>query len=414
MFCLDTKYKGNRFFCNRSSGDWAIAVDDNHPEIREISRRYFFQEPFIGTQMVVINISRVCNFDCEYCFAEDLKGFDRMSELVGRKAIDRVLELPERSRRVVFHGNEPITNYSLINNLVDYAKNRGKIIFAMQTNGSIMYDDQLEFLSREKVGIGISLDGLARHHNKSRPYRGGFASFDDVVRNVGKVKAAQGRISVITVITKDNVHDLEEIVKSFGDLGIDSVSFNPTYPHLSKEHCPPQEELSRNMIHLFDMEIDRILEGNPGTAIVNLRDILRTFFIPKSTLNCVRCSGSKMHPLIGIDIDGSIYPCDMFWDREEFKIGDIFQMRLDESFNCLKNFRTYRNPREIDQCSSCDWLTFCGAECPGISIRCDGAIASKGHYCDYRKKMLEYGASKIPLLHEKGVLGKILGIVSSK
>lgn len=414
MFCLDTGYGGHKFLCNRSSGDWAISIDENHPKIKEISEKYSVQEPFIGTQMIVINISRICNFDCKYCFAEDLKGPDKMSEDVGRKVIDRVFELPEGSRRVVFHGNEPMTNYSLIRNLVDYTKNREKITFTMQTNGSIMGADQLEFLSKENVGIGISLDGLARHHNKSRPYRGGFDSFDDVVRTVEKVKTAQGGISVITVITKNNVNDLEEIVDGFGDLGIDSVSFNPTYPHLSDEYCPSQEDLSRNMVRLFDREINRVIGGNSGTAIVNLRDILRTFFIPKNTLNCVRCSGSKIHPLIGIDIDGSIYPCDLFWKREEFKIGNIFQMSLNESFNNPKNFRTYRNPCEVEQCSSCDWLAFCGAECPGVSIRCDHSITSKGYYCNYRKKILEYGASKIPMLHEKGVLGKILGLVSSK
>ena len=74
-----------------------------------------------------------------------------------------------------------------------------------------------------------------------------------------------------------------------------------------------------------------------------------------------------MNPLLAIDIDGSIYPCDYFWKNTDFKIGNIFEMSLDEASESKNNFRNYRNVENIEECGICDWKRFCGRGCPGGS-----------------------------------------------
>lgn len=393
------------FLCNKNTGAWVLGEDINS-EVLGITSKTPSCNKFQGTSMVVLNITRVCNLDCIYCFAADVKGVGKMDNIIGRKAIDRILELPRQSRKVIFHGNEPMTNFALIKDLVPYSN--GQIDFCIQSNGTLFTNEQINYLVNNRVGIGISLDGLAKHQNSCRPYIGGAGSFDDVMSNIHKVIDAQGNVSLITVVSKHNVDDLEEIADSFQKEGIKVVCFNPAYPDGKNDFCPDQKVLAQNMIKIFDKEIERKISGKQGISTTNLKDLLRTFFSPKFTYNCARCSGTSLHPLIGIDVDGSIYPCDMFWGREQYKVGHINEMSLTESFNSQRNFRVYRTLDGIEQCSKCDWKMFCGAECPGVSVRCDSSIASKGFYCDYRKAVLGYVASKIPLLHQKRVLGEML------
>lgn len=397
------------FICNSRTGRWGLAREINE-EIADALSNPFPHQPFCGTQMIVMNISNICNLKCIYCFAEGLKD-KKMSIETGRKTIDRVFELPENSRNLVFHGKEPMTNYELIVDLINYAKQLGTINFKMQSNGTLFDDPSIEFLVRNEIGIGISLDGLPRHQNKARSYLNRGGSYEEVVKNLEKIRKAQKGISVIAVVSRHNVFDLEEIADHFENIGIDSIFFNPAYPKTNNnDFCPNQEVLIKQMTSLFDKKIAKILAGRSGIEIGNLKDVLRTFFSPKITTNCIRCNGTMIHPLIGIDIDGSIYPCDLFWGMEDYKIGNIFDMRLEDSFNHPRNFRTYRTIDNIPSCLSCRWQKFCGGECPGSSVRHSQTIAKRGYYCEYRKAILEYAAQKIPFLHEKRILGKLLGI----
>ena len=81
---------------------------------------------------------------------------------------------------------------------------------------------------------------------------------------------------------------------------------------------------------------------------------------------------------------------------------------MSETFNSPFNFRVRRATSGIEECVSCDWEKFCGAGCPGASVLEGKSIASKSYYCDYNKNMFEYFAKKLPLIHEKRILDKIL------
>lgn len=400
--CLDN----SKFICNRTTGKWAVA---DSPEF--VNQEYLDTKvctPFLGTQMIVLNMTKSCNLDCVYCFAREDKGENDMSIDVVRKSIDRIMELPVESRKVVFHGREPLMNYNGIMCALDYGKILGPIDFCVQTNGTLLTDDRIRYLTNEGVGIGISIDGLEVHHNKTRPYLRGKHSYQKVTQAINDIIKIRGGVSVVTVVTKHNVQDLEKIIDEFDSMGINEVNFNPAYPNTIQDYAPDQEVLVNSMKRVFDNQIDRIIKDKPGIKISNLKDIFRSFFSPRATHNCAKCGGTPLHPIIGIDTDGTICPCDMFWGREEYSLGNIMETSILSALNDSRNFRVSRPL--VSECQQCDWQMYCGGECPGSALRCLGNISSKGHYCHYRKEMLNFAAEKISFLHEKRILGKILEI----
>ena len=398
-----------KFVLYGNTGKWALTNNVNEEVKKELTKPYF-KKRFRGTRLVVLNIGRQCNLDCNYCHVGDLKKENEvMSYKVGKKAIDRVLELDENNRRIVFHGSEPLMNFGVIKKIVDYSNKKTKTIdFSMQTNGTLLDNENLGYMKKNKVSIGISLDGLKTHQDFNRPYRSGGSSYMDVVNNVEKTKDVQGGISVISVVTKYNVDDLLSIAKDFTRKGIDSVLFSPVSSTDNSNIAPNPKVLTKNMLTLFDEYIFNIADSIKSVKIRNFRDALRTFFMDKITTNCVKCGGDDLHPLIAIDVNGSIYPCDFFWSRQEYSMGNIFDTSLNDAINSPKNMRVSRNLNGLESCIKCDWKMFCGSGCPGGSMKNGKGISAKNPYCYYSKKILEYTAKKIPFLHENRLIGKIL------
>jgi len=295
---------------------------------------------------------------------------------------------------------------------VNYSKGKGEIRFSVQSNGTLFNDSVLNFLSDSGVVSGVSLDGLRQHQDATRPYANGSSTYERIIDRIFPLIERQGGLSVITVVSKYNVNDLEAIADDFESRGIESVLFSLLYPPKQDPSLAPDNRLLfDNMKTVLDKYIERTVSGEHPIKIRNLRDNLRTFFKEKKTYNCVQCGGGETHPLVAIDVDGSIYPCDFFWGREEYRIGNIFDNSLKESFNSPNNLRISRSLDRIDDCyNDCDWVRFCGGGCPGGSTVGERGIASKSIYCDYYKELFKYVAGKIPFLHEKRLIGKILEI----
>lgn len=398
------------FFLNKNTGKWTLADNLEEKSLEYLLRKSDKNKNFIGTSMIVLNISNICNLECVYCHVKGAEDeTTKMSSTVGKKAIDRIFELPEPNRHVVFHGREPTTNFPLIKELIKYSKGKGKIEFCMQSNGTLFDEKQLEYLKNEKVGIGISLDGLENHQLANRPSKSGELLYPKIVNNTDKISKFQKELSIITVVSKYNVNDLERITRDFEKRGFTSVRLYPLLPgENSYLDCPNQEELSKNMTTVFNNYLERTINGENPIKIANFRDLARIFFRDNINSNCVKCGSGNLHPLIAIDIQGDIYPCDFFWGRKEYKLGNIFNNSLTEIFNSPLNFRVSRTTEEVEECYSCDWERLCGAGCPGASVLEGKGIASKSYYCEYNKNMFEYFVKKLPLIHEKRILDKIL------
>lgn len=111
---------------------------------------------------------------------------------VAKKAIDFVLEHSSQTKEEVvirFYGVEPLLNYPLIKNCVQYVKNQAancgrKIAFSMTTNSTLINKDIADFLTDNDFNIIISLDGPEELHNENKVYIDEQGSFNDTIAGI--------------------------------------------------------------------------------------------------------------------------------------------------------------------------------------------------------------------------------------
>jgi uncharacterized protein len=130
-------------------------------------------------------------------------------------------KINENSEKTIsFYGGEPLLNFTLIKEIVEYLDNhkhnKFRIRYNMTTNG-LLLSRYIDFLSQKKFSIMISLDG-SRWNNSLRLNHSGEESYDVLLANLetikkGKPKFFSENISFNSVLHARN--SLEEIVEFF-------------------------------------------------------------------------------------------------------------------------------------------------------------------------------------------------------
>ncbi len=155
--------------------------------------------------------------------------------------------------------------------------------------------------------------------------------------------------------------------------------------------------------YLFDKTFKKIEEGTQSVQIRTLSQYLSSMFAPNGIDACRICSSGNLQPLIAIDHEGEVYPCDYFWGDEKTKMGNISSGSLESISLSPNNLRM----REIDKtsCNPCDWKMICGGGCLA-----EGKDTKTGRpeYCETHKGVYNYLAKKMPELIQKDLIKPVL------
>ena len=153
-----------------------------------------------GINDITLQVTRDCNFNCRYCLYAAKSKLERTHEQVNmqwdvaQKSLDYLITHSKDVDKitVAFYGGEPLLNFNLIKSSIDYMNeklNTKSIVYNMTINGSILYDDILDYLVSKNVFLTISLDGPEEIQNRHRKFsKNGKPTFRVVVDNVIKIK----------------------------------------------------------------------------------------------------------------------------------------------------------------------------------------------------------------------------------
>lgn len=147
-----------------------------------------------------------CNYKCTFCF----KVPDR--EDITQEQAEKILPQLKKQgvKKITFSGGEPLLWSGNLLSLIKQAKELD-IMTMIISNGSLLNDGKLKELENNLDWITLPIDGS----NEERQVRTGRPSghFDNVIKLLGKVKDSNFRIKVNTVLSKQNLDDIENIAK---------------------------------------------------------------------------------------------------------------------------------------------------------------------------------------------------------
>lgn len=343
-----------------------------------------------------LHIAHDCNLACRYCFAEEGEYHGRralMSFEVGKKALDFLIANSgsRRNLEVDFFGGEPLMNWEVVKQLVEYGRSQEKehnknFRFTLTTNGVLLNDEIMEFCNREMSNVVLSLDGRREVNDRMRPFRSGKGSYDLIVPKFQKFAQSRGTKDyyVRGTFTRNNL-DFSRDVLHFADLGFDKMSIEPVVaspdePYAIREEDLPQilEEYDR----LAREYIERQKEGRGFTFFHFMIDLDQGPCVAKRLSGCG--SGTEY---LAVTPWGDFYPCHQFVGQEGFLLGNVEEGITNTA---VRDEFKMCNVYAKEKCRNCFARFYCSGGCAANSYNFHGSITDAYDIgCEMQKKRIE-------------------------
>ena len=344
-----------------------------------------------------LHVAHTCNLNCGYCFASQGKYHGEralMSFEVGKQALDFLMDNSgsRTNLEVDFFGGEPLMNWDVVKQLVEYArsveKERGKNFrFTLTTNGMLIDDEVIEFANREMSNVVLSLDGRKEIHDRTRVDYAGGGSYERIVPKFQKLVESRGGKDYYMrgTFTHANPDFTKDIFHMADDLGFTELSMEPVV-------CAPDDPaaLTKEVLEIVKEQyeilakdmIRREKDGKPITFYHYMLDLTGGPCIYKRISGCG--SGTEY---MAVTPWGDLYPCHQFVGDEAFKLGDIWKGVTNEAVR--EDFRSC-NAYARPECADCWAKLYCSGGCAANAYHASGSI--RGIYengCELFRKRME-------------------------
>ena len=327
-----------------------------------------------------LHVSHDCNLRCKYCFADEGKYHTEKRELMtaetGKRAMDYLVEHSghRRNLEVDFFGGEPLMNFEVVKEVVEYAreleKKYNKVFrFTVTTNGILLDEKKLEYINENMSNIVLSIDGRKEVNDRMRYRADGSGSYDKIV----------------PIFQKENL-DFSKDVIHLADLGFKQISIEPVVCGEETDYSLREEDLPKifnEYESLVKEYVKRIKEGNGFNFFHFMIDLEEGPCIIKRLSGCgCGCEYLAVAP------NGDVYPCHQFVGSEEYKMGSLYDSNglNKELRSTFEKCNVYTKP----DCDSCFAKFFCSGGCIANACLINGDM-NKPHKlsCEMMKKRVE-------------------------
>lgn len=328
-----------------------------------------------------LHICHDCNLSCKYCFAGKGKYKGKAEYMpfeVAKLAVDFLIK-NSGNRKILemdFFGGEPLMNLDVVKKTVDYAKEQGKIygkkfLFTLTTNGVLLNEETAKYLNDEMENVVLSVDGRREVHDGVRKTVNGKGSYDVIIENIKRFVKMRGdrRFYVRGTFTNKNL-DFGNDVLALADMGLDQISLEPVV-------LPETDELyiSKNDLPAIKAEYVRLAKiyserRKKGEKLFNFFH----FNIDLEGGVCLRkrvsaCGAGNEY--FSVTPSGDIFPCHQFADKPEFKMGNVFEGKLDEN---IRKIFSESSLYTREKCKDCFARYHCSGGCAANNIAFAGDI----------------------------------------
>lgn len=350
---------------------------------------------------VYLNPTERCNLDCTYCYLPGAQrsGGSHMPLETLISSLGRLRDyfrstMPKgRKPRAIFHGAEPLMNKVAVFTAID--EFASDFTFGLQTNGTLLDNAAVEFLTSRNVSIGLSLDGpLAEITDATRRTWGGKSVHDKVLAAMGNLKG-YGSWSVITTCTTENLPYLTKMVDLFHAHEVPTCMLNTVRCTLpgARGVKPADGEMAKAFFAAMDRTHELYRETGRKLVVANFANILIGILAPTARrLMCdiSPCGGGRA--FFALAADGGLYPCSEFIGLPRFNGGNVLDQGGVEAALASAAFQTVTT-RDVDKfspCGECAIRHFCGSPCPAEAHEMNGGMEKIGAFCEFYKEQVNY------------------------
>jgi len=378
----------------------------------------------------------ICNLDCTYCFflsKEQLYPGDRfrMSDDVVTTYLTQLIEAHRtREITIAFQGGEPtLMGVAFYRRLVAKAKEiagpQRILDFTLQTNGTLLDDEWCEFLAKENVLVGLSLDGPPSMHDAYRVDKQGRPTYERVVAAWDLLQQHNVATNVLCSVHGANADHGLEVYKHFrDDLGVrflqlipiveratpdligraddgwgERAAERPLYVQegsLVTERSVTPQQWGRFLTAVFDEWV----HNDVGEVFVPSFDAALAAWLGMQSSMCI--FSETCGTAIALEHNGDVYSCDHYVEPA-YLLGNITQEHLAAMVASPKQraFGLAKATTLPTQCVSCEVRFACHGECPrnrftttaageeGLNYLCEGYFAFFTHIDRPMKLMAE-------------------------
>ena len=372
---------------------------------------------------IYLNLTSKCTLNCIYCFANECSVDyqprnvpDYMPREVAFKAIESAFHVISEGGclEVVYFGGEPMMNWSLIKECIQFCENLKEennnkhIHHHITTNMTLFPDDFLEWIKRYGITLLIDVDGDEASHDKQRPFKNGAGSFKTIKNNLNCLKQNGVVFSLRTTVTCNNVDKMKDIASIHKELGSVSTAFPLITPFRSDgeivclDLIPDHNAYINGLISVYESGLFDFTQIHP---LNNYLPIIENGSI--SHWNCGCPQGST--PLI--TTDGNVYPCIYLQNMDTFCMGNVLtdEYHIFDS-PVLSKMKQELSIDKMNNCKKCKYRYLCGGGCSIIRIAENmekkyGSDDIK-HYIDKLVCSVTKSIIEVALWHVESILSK--------
>ena len=325
---------------------------------------------FSQTYTLTLNVTQECNLRCRYCYVKK-RDHSFMSETAAKKAVDFLFSFKDlEGFGISFYGGEPLLNFPVVKSTIEYtsreAEKRGlpEVKYHITTNGTLLTDEIISFLTDYHINVMVSIDGPASIHDAVRVTPAGEKTHALVLNRLQKLLSTSGnhKVSVSGVVT--NRGQLRPAYDYLSRLPLTDIKVSYVQHLDNSEYAltdSQKKQYKEDMRYIAQKSLELLLKGSRPPYYEFENKILQLW---KHTKRLYFCPAGVRR--FGISPDGGIYPCGPAAAMDEWKLG-----YLDRGLNKneVDKWRVISSFENTSSCRTC-WVRYlCAGGCPLRLVR---------------------------------------------
>ena len=369
-------------------------------EATDISKLSYNEDNIV--KAMCLHIAHDCNLKCEYCFASqgNFKGARSMMSLdIGKKSLE-LLAKNSGSRRnleVDFFGGEPLMNFGLVKDLVNYGKEleveyNKNFRFTITTNGLLLDEEKIDFINEHMDNIVLSLDGRKEVNDNMRKTINDEGSYEIILPKFKAMVEKRGNKDyyIRGTFTSKNI-DFSNDALDFYKQGFKKISIEPVVTSEEMDYALKEEHLDAVLAEYEKFSKDYIDIKREDEDFYFFHFMVDLSQGPCIIKRAVGCGAGSEYLAITPELD--LYPCHQFVGEEQFKLGTVHSgVTNTELRDKFKN----ANVNNKEECRSCWARFYCSGGCHANAYYAHNDLMKPYEIgCKMEKKRIECAISVV-------------------